>query len=135
MEESSSRPKRAAKTPTKFSPWEEGESSMMSDRKRKSREKGVKVTRKGALEKNKLYMREYRKKAKVEENGEEDSEEDKEPDREEREEDREEDREEEEVEGGEGGEGQETEGDGKKVPKSKKKKVTEILKVKMNFKK
>jgi hypothetical protein len=38
---------------------------MMSDRKRKSRAGGVKVSRKGALEKKKLYMREYREKAMV----------------------------------------------------------------------
>jgi hypothetical protein len=58
--ESTSRPKRSTQPPAKFSPWEEGDSMMVSERKKKSRAKGVKVSRETILEKKKLYLRKYR---------------------------------------------------------------------------
>ena len=59
MEDNTSRPKRSSKPSSKFVPWEEGEAAMTSERKRKSR---VKKSRPDQLEKNKLYMRNYREK-------------------------------------------------------------------------
>ena len=61
---SASRPKRMRKPPKKFVPLEEGDPPLMSQRKKKSRSKGVKKSREKELEEKRKYMSIYREKQK-----------------------------------------------------------------------
>ena len=117
--DSGDRSKRESRKPERFTPWEVGDSSMIGGRKAKSREKGVKISRKDILEKKRKVMKQYRDKKKSEQDniskGEEESEEEAEGEVEGEQDDEVEDE-------GEGA------GGGDQVKKTKeKKKITEVL--------